>query len=233
MWNQVNEALNQSAAMVGDGIARLLPGTIALLLALLVSALLGGLLAFGVRRALTAMRFDERMAALGWGDGAERTGARGPTYLISRLAGCLVVFLGFLVGISAFSPALTSELKFRLFGSAMNLVTAAIVLVVGALTARLVARTVLINLVNMNVQQARLIALGVRWLIVILAAAMALEHVQVGGRIVELAFGILFGGIVLALALAVGLRSKDLAEWSLSRKLPEPPPDAPRPLDHF
>jgi hypothetical protein len=46
---------------------------------------------------------------------------------------------------------------------------------------------------------------------------MALEHLRIAVGIVELAFGILFGGIVLALALAVGLGSKDLITKSLER----------------
>ena len=44
---------------------------------------------------------------------------------------------------------------------------------------------------------------------------MVLDHLQVGENIVELAFGILFGGIVLTLALAVGLGSRDLVSRSL------------------
>jgi hypothetical protein len=44
---------------------------------------------------------------------------------------------------------------------------------------------------------------------------MVLEHLQIGGNIVGLAFGILFGGIVLTLALAVGLGSRDLVSRSL------------------
>jgi hypothetical protein len=44
---------------------------------------------------------------------------------------------------------------------------------------------------------------------------MVLDHLQIGGNVVELAFGILFGGIVLTLALAVGLGSRDLVSRSL------------------
>ena len=49
----------------------------------------------------------------------------------------------------------------------------------------------------------------------VLTAAMVLGHLQIGGNVVELAFGILFGGIVLTLALAVGLGSRDLVSRSL------------------
>jgi len=48
---------------------------------------------------------------------------------------------------------------------------------------------------------------------------MVLDHLQVGGNIVELAFSILFGGIVLTLALAVGLGSRDLVSRSLENRV--------------
>ncbi len=70
----------------------------------------------------------------------------------------------------------------------------------------------------MNLQYARLLSAGVKWLVNVLAVAMALEHLGIGGGIIRLAFGILFGGIVLALALAVGLGSKELVSRSLDRE---------------
>jgi hypothetical protein len=53
--------------------------------------------------------------------------------------------------------------------------------------------------------------------VIVLAAAMALDHIEIGGTIVDLAFGILFGGIVLTLSLAIGLGSRDLVSRSLER----------------
>jgi hypothetical protein len=74
----------------------------------------------------------------------------------------------------------------------------------------------------MGLQSARLLGLGMRWLVVTVAVAMALEHLGVGGAILPVAFGILFGGIVLALSLAVGLGAKDLVARSLERRFQEP-----------
>ena len=68
---------------------------------------------------------------------------------------------------------------------------------------------------NAQLQYARILSLGVKWLVLVLTAAMVLDHLEVGGNIVGLAFGILFGGIVLTLALAVGLGSRDLVSRSL------------------
>jgi hypothetical protein len=92
---------------------------------------------------------------------------------------------------------------------------AILLLFVGNLVARFLARSVLIGAVNAQLQYARFLSLGVKWLVLVLAAAMALDHLQIGGKVVELAFGILFGGIVLTLALAVGLGSRDLVSRSL------------------
>ena len=69
--------------------------------------------------------------------------------------------------------------------------------------------------VNAQLQYARFLSLGVKWLVLVLTAAMVLDHLEVGGVVVELAFGILFGGIVLTLSLAVGLGSRDLVSRSL------------------
>lgn len=72
---------------------------------------------------------------------------------------------------------------------------------------------------NLQIHWARLLSLGVKWLVMVLTVAMALEHLGIGGDIVRLSFGILFGGIVLAAALAVGLGSKDMVSRSWERQV--------------
>ena len=90
-----------------------------------------------------------------------------------------------------------------------NLGTAIILVLLGVLLARFLSRAVLISAVNMQIQSARLLSLAVKWLVLVFAAAMALDHLRVGADIVRMGFAILFGGIVLAVALAIGLGSKD------------------------
>lgn len=221
MWNQVRDALNQSSARVLTGAATLLPNVFALLAAVFVAAVLGWAIGLIVRKALRGIDFDRHLTDWGW---SELTGwyVESPSLLVARLVAWAVVVVGLFIGLAAFDPTLTSQLVLGLFGSAVNLVTAVAILVFGSLIARFLSRSVLISLVNMNLPSARLVSLGVKWLVTVMAAAMALDHLSIGGRIVDLAFGILFGGIVFALALAVGLRSKDFAEWTLKQP-PEPP----------
>jgi hypothetical protein len=92
---------------------------------------------------------------------------------------------------------------------------------------------VLIGAVNMNLQYARLLSAGVKWLVTVLAVAMALEHLRIAPGIVELAFGILFGGIVLSMALAVGPGSNELVTKSLDRDAKNvPSEDIEEPFRH-
>jgi hypothetical protein len=116
-----------------------------------------------------------------------------------------------------------------------DIVASILVLVVGTLAARFISRGVLISAVNLQIESARLLSLGVKWLILVLAGAMALEHLGIGGYIVRLSFGILFGGIVLALALAVGLGSKDIVTrtWERQARPEEPEQQAERHFDHI
>lgn len=218
MWEQAQQALNQSSDRVIAGLANLLPGIVALLVALAVSAAAAWVLALLLRRFLRGIRFDERLEGWGLSGLADWSPNKSPTLLVTRTVSWLVVLVGFLIGIAAFDAAITSELAIRLFRYLPNVVAAVALFLLGNVLARFLARGVLISAVNHNVQYARLLSLGVKWLVLILAAAMALEHLGIGGKIVELAFGIMFGGIVLALALAVGLGSKDLVTRSLERQ---------------
>jgi hypothetical protein len=219
MWMEVQQALHESTTQVMTGLARLLPGLLAMVLALLLSMLLAGLLGTLVRRALRSVDFDDRLAAWGWSDISRWSPARSPTLFVSRIVSWTIIVVGLLIGIAAFDTTLTSSLVIHVFGSIPNLLVAALLLAAGHLLARFLSRGVLIGAVNMNLPYAGLLGIGVRWLVLVLATAMALDQLGIGGNIVSLAFGILFGGIVLALALAVGLGSKDMVARSLEREL--------------
>jgi hypothetical protein len=233
MWDQVEQALNESAARVLTGMARLLPGTVALVLAVVVAAVLAWIMELLVRRLLRGIGFDQRLEQLGLTDLAEWSPGGSPAQLVGRTVFWLIVLIGFLIGFAALDATLTSQLAMRLFAYLPNVFVAILLFAVGSVLARFLARGVLIGAVNNNVQYARLLSLGVKWLVLVLAAAMALQHLQIGGRIVDLAFGILFGGIVLTLALAIGLGSKDLVSRSLERQTGKPKAEAEEPVRHL
>lgn len=61
MFSQVEDALMDSFSRVLTKLAVFLPGVLALLLAVVLLALVGAALAWGIRSLLTRLRFDERV----------------------------------------------------------------------------------------------------------------------------------------------------------------------------
>lgn len=231
MWDQAEQALNQSMARMVSQLASLLPGIVAFIVAVAISAILALILAAVVRRSLAAVHFNDRLASSGLASVTEWSPSHSPAALVARIVGWIVLAIGILIGVTAFDASWTATLMESFAAYLPNLIGAALVLLVGNLTARFLARSVLIGGVNLNLQYARLLSVGVKWLVLVLSVAMALDHLRIGSDIVRLAFGILFGGIVLALALAVGLGSKEMVSRSLEREPPAAPPPPPAPVE--
>ena len=221
MWDQVLQSLHDSMARVTSRIAMLLPGILAFIVAILFFLVIAWLLARLVRAFLVAIRFDGRFAH-GTRAIAEWSPTYTPTILITRIVFWCGILLGFLVGLEAFGASSDALISGRLLAYLPNVVGAVVLLILGNIIARFLSRSVLIGAVNMNLHYARLLSQGVKWLVLVLTMAMVLDHLQIGGAIVDLAFGILFGGIVLGMALAVGLGSRDLVSRSLERETVRP-----------
>jgi hypothetical protein len=209
MWTEVIDTLRRSLSQALAGVAGVLPGVIAMGVALLAAALIGWLLSSIVAWTLGRLDFDARLARLGPESLADWSPERSPARLASRIVFWSAMAFGVLIGLAALDPGILSVFAARLVSFVPNLFAAALLLGAGSVLARFLARGTLVSAVNMQVESARLISLGVKWMVLLLSAAMALNQLSIGGQILTLAFGILFGGIVLALALAVGLGSKD------------------------
>jgi uncharacterized membrane protein len=218
IWRHMSDALHQSLYRVLTLLIAVLPGILAFFVALAIFAVAGVVISWILRRCLTWAKFDLRMARKG---GADWAPSSSPTEIIARVAFWSCVLLGLLIGVSAFdtSYATGTALPISLLPYLTHAVGAALLLIGGILIARFLARSVLISAVNAQLQYARFLSLGVKWLVLVLTAAMVLDHLEVGGNIVELAFGILFGGIVLTLSLAVGLGSRELVSRSLESRV--------------
>jgi hypothetical protein len=215
VWHHITSSLQNSVYRVLSLLIAVLPGILAFFVAVLIFTALGMGISAVMRRLLLWVRFDERLTR----NRADWTPSSSPTELFARASFWTCVLLGLVIGVSAFDASYSSasNVPILLLPYVTHTIGALIVLLVGTVIARFLARSVLISAVNAQLQYARFLSLGVKWLVLVLTAAMVLDHLEIGGRIVELAFGILFGGIVLTLALAVGLGSRDLVTRSLER----------------
>ncbi len=217
MWDQATQSLRDSMVRAITKIATLLPGLLALMLAVILFTAIAWLLSYLVKRVLIAIKFDERTSK-GASSISEWAPSSKPSTVVVRTVFWAFFVVGVLVGLTAFDASSTSLLAAYLIAYLPRIVGALVLFFAGTIMARFLSRSVLIGAVNLNLQYARLLSTGVKWLVLVMTGAMVLDHLSVGGTIVELAFGILFGGIVLALALAVGLGSRDLVTRSLERE---------------
>ncbi len=233
MWHNIEDSLSAAVERVLDGLAGLLPSALAILLALFFSALLAWLIRSVLRRMLRGVKFDARMEQWGFSILAELSPGRSPTRLVCRVVSWVVILFGLLVGLVAVRARFTSQLLLHVFEYLPHLLVALLVLFFGSLLARFLARGMLLKMVNMQVQSARLISEIVKWLLMVVTYAMALDQLGVGGDIVKIAFALIFGGIMLALALALGLGSREVVSRAWDRQLKEPPPKQEETVRHI
>jgi len=100
-----------------------------------------------------------------------------------------------------------------------NVFVAAVILFLGYLLGNFLGRAALIASVNAGIKLSGLIGRFVKLTIFLLAVTMALEQLGIGRETIVIAFAIIFGGIVLALAIAFGLGGRDTAKDYIEKKV--------------
>jgi hypothetical protein len=201
-------------------IVHLLPKLLALLTFLALGLAVGWLIKLFFLRVLRAIRFDMLCERFGLGSSLARTGTnQSPSYLIGRLFFWLVFLLFAFMGIDALDLTATANMMSVIIGFFPQMLAAVLLLFFGMLLANLIAEAALIATVNAQIQEARIIATFIRWGVLVLTAAMVLTQLGIAKEIVVAAFSVMFGGVMLALAIAVGLGGQSIAKDVLEHRL--------------
>jgi hypothetical protein len=232
MWSQAERIMRDATNRIVESIAEFLPGFFALLVLLAGAFVVSVVARVAVQRTLRGLDFDRRAKQWGLGLLADWSASKSPASLVARATQWSVLVFGLLVALTALRAAMPTQFALSIFEYVPHVLAALIILVLGTVASQFLSRTVLIGAVNMQIKSARLISLAVRWVVIIVAAAMALEQLQIGRQILILAFGILFGGVVLALALAIGLGARDAVGRSIDRYLTSAKPEGDDRIDH-
>jgi small-conductance mechanosensitive channel len=165
-------------------------------------------------------RFDRLVQRTGFASMIERTGVfRSPSDVGARFVQAIVWVLVALFALNATDTPASVEMVRRFVDYIPNVLAAGLVLLLGVVVSRMVSRSALLAAVNAQWPAARLIAGGVRVLVMTLAVVIALEQLRVGSVALLVAFAIVFAGIVFAMALAFGLGARDMARQWLETKV--------------
>jgi hypothetical protein len=233
MFQMIGDAINQAGANFVEALTRLLPRlvitTVIVLLGLLIAILLRG----AVRAVLGWLRFNAAADRLGISAPLKTAGLPSAEALVASIVFWLV-WIGFLVSgidVLGFSSLQGLVAGFALF--VPRLAIAIVILAVGLVAANFAWRATLLAAVNAHLPSPRLVSGAVRWLILIIVMAMALEQIAVAQTIVLLAFAIAFGAVMLALAIAFGIGAGGLARRILEHVFREPERSSADEMSHL
>ncbi len=192
------------------------------LLAMITILIIGFIIAWAIKmlllRFLKAIKFDRVSESWGLAHMLSKGGmSYSPSHLLSRFFYWIIVLITLILGINALEVAATQNFIAQFFNYLPNLFAAVIILVSGYLVAIFLGQATLIAGVNAQMESAKLLSRAVRWFIIVLTLTMAFYHLGIAEKVIVAAFTILFGGIVLALAIAFGWGGRELAKDFLER----------------
>lgn len=225
MQGLLEKAFIEPFHRLAEHLTHVLPALITVLVILIVGGAVAYLARRVIHRLLVALRFDRLVARTGLASTIERARVfRSPSDFGARLVQGLLWLFIILFALNAADTQMTQDLVVRFIHYVPDIITAVLVLLLGSLISKFLARSVLLAAVNAQWSGARLLAGGVRVLVMMLAVVIALEQLRIGRTALLVSFAILFGGVVIAGAIAFGLGARDLArEWLQSKMKPRSP----------
>jgi hypothetical protein len=194
------------------------PNLLAMITIFVIGFLIAWLVKLLLSRFLKAIQFDRVSEKWGLNYMFSKGGmSYSPTYLLSRFFYWIIVLITLILGINALELTATQNFIARFFNYLPHLFAAIIILVIGYLIAVFLGQAALIAAVNAQMESARLLSRVIRWFIIILSLTMALSQLGIAQNVIVAAFTILFGGIILALAIAFGWGGREFAKDFLEK----------------
>lgn len=221
MRDTIVRGLTQAYENLVHMVADFLPRFVVMLTIILVGLAIAFILKKIVRSILHLTKLDRLSEEAGASHVLRKAAMPSMSEFLSRSVFWIAV-LGFvLLGISVLQIAELQEQISRLFQLLPDFFVAILILFVGVLSANFLSRAALLAAVNAGYRSPRLWSGLVRFIILILSLSMALEQIGLARETVVAAFSIVFGAVMLGVAIAFGLGGRDLARKTLERYVGE------------
>jgi hypothetical protein len=215
--NELSQAWNEFAR----AFAHLLPRLLAILIIAVAGWVIAYLLKAALRSGLRLVRFDRLSERAGAAQLLNTAALPSPSELLCRLVFWLAWLGIILAGVSSLgSPSVQQHIAdFFLF--LPRLFASLLIVFLGMLAASFFARAALLAAVNADLPSPHVLSDAVKVVIAVLAISMAFEELGLAQRTVLIAFTIVFGALMLGLAIAFGLGGRDMARQFLERRFSE------------
>lgn len=197
-----------------------LPNFLTSLLILVVGIIIGLLLKMVFSKILKALHLDRILERTGTVEILRKGGIKdAASDLLGRLIGWLTIILFAIFSVRALQAPAVERLLEQFLLYLPNIFVAIVILFLGYLLSNFLGRAALIAAVNAGMKISGIIGKFVKFTVFILSATMALEQLGIGKETVVIAFAIIFGGIVLSLAISFGLGGRDIAKEYIEKEL--------------
>jgi hypothetical protein len=225
MWQIIITELTLATHEIVRSIAAFLPRLLVMLIIVAVGWVIAYMLKSILRSILRVTKFDKLSEDAGASQLLKKAALPPSSELLSRFV-FWIAWLGFiLVGISVLGVVGIQEHIAHFFGFLPRLFAAFFVFFFGLLAASFFSRGALLAAVNADLPSPRLLSLTIRVMIIIFSVSIGIEELGVGENTMLLAFGIVFGALMLGLALAFGLGGRELARQYLQKRFGHGKPD--------
>ncbi len=170
----------------------------------------------GVTSLLKALRLDALSRRIDLDSILAKGGINnGLSDLVGIICYWLSLLVTFVVALNAVGLTVAADLLQKIVLFVPNIIAAVFILIVGMFAAVLLRNIVRVSANNAGISQANLFGNIAEVVIMVFAAAMALEQLQIGGRIIDLTISIILGSFGIGFALAFGLGCKDIVGKSV------------------
>jgi hypothetical protein len=204
------EAISGPATQMLTTLLNAVPGIFGAVVVLGVTYLVGRLVAGLVVNVLTGLGFNRVLTWMGLG-GELQEGQRTPAEIVGILILVGLLLFATIEAANLLGFGLVAALIANFLTFAGQVILGVVVFGLGLYLANLVRQVVL----STAGAQGPFLAQAARLAVIVLAAAMALRQMGIANDIVNLAFGLLLGAIAVAVALAFGLGSREIAAREL------------------
>ena len=220
MYNFLQRVIIEPFERFFEKVLQFLPDFLSAILIFAFGIVLGFILRAVSLRLFRTIKLDKFSERSGVVEIIQKGGIREPVSLIlSRIIGWLTIISFSILSLYSLEVPAIGQILERFLLYLPNVFVAAVILFFGYFLSNFLGRAALIASVNAGFKASGLMGKFVKLTIFLLAATMALEQLGIGKETIIIAFAIIFGGIVLALAIAFGLGGRNLAKKYLEKKL--------------
>ena len=207
------EAVTQPASNMLNTLLAALPAIFAAVLVLILAYVVGRVVSGLIANLLSGVGFNTVLSQIGLGRASGQSGGRSPSEIVGFLVLVAVMLFATIEAARQLGFVLLATLVADFTVFAGHIVLGLLIFGIGLFLADLASRT----LRTSGAVQAPLMATAARLAIIVLSGAMALRQMGLANEIINLAFGLLLGAIVVAVALALGLGGREIAARELNQ----------------